>query len=354
MAQGKAFSKTAVASAVLFAVLVFGAQLFNFYINSPNDPAGKAVAINIPDGQGFSLTVKSLEKEHIIRRPFLFRVYAKISGKDISVKAGRYRFSAAQSPAEILDALVSGKGRLNRLTVIEGWTVSEIAQAAEKAGFARAAVITALARDPHFARSLGLPGQSVEGYLFPDSYFFPYIESVEKSFTENGAASPEEEKAARNMLVTMVERFREKFTPKLRERAKSLGLSMHQTVILASVIEKETGDSREYPLVASVFYNRIEAGMRLQSDPTVIYGLAGFNGNLTKADLKTDHPYNTYTRKGLPAGPISNPGSGAIEGTLYPARTGYFYFVAKNDGTHRFSATLVEHNEAVARYQRHQ
>lgn len=351
MARGKAFSRAALASAISFAFLVLGAQLFSFHIRSPNDPAGSAKAINIPDGQGFSLIVKSLEKEGIIRHPFFFRVYAKISGKDVSIKAGRYRFSAAQSPSEILDALVSGAGRLNRITVIEGWTVAEIAQAAQKAGFARAGTISALARDPYFVRSLGLPGDSVEGYLFPDSYFFPYNESVEKSFSEESEAGPEEKKAARKMLATMVDRFREKFTQKLLERAKSLGFSMHQTVILASVIEKETGDFREYPLVASVFYNRLEAGMRLQSDPTVIYGLKGFNGNLTKKDLKNDHPYNTYTRKGLPAGPICNPGTGAIEGALYPARTGYFYFVAKNDGAHQFSETLEDHNKAVNRYQ---
>ena len=149
-----------------------------------------------------------------------------------------------------------------------------------------------------------------------------------------------------------MKRFNQHFGPTEEEKAEQLGLTRHQVVILASVVEKETAAAEERPLIAGVFLNRLEKGIRLQSDPTVIYGLKNFNGNLTRADLETDTPYNTYTRRGLPAGPICNPGAASIQAVLNPASTPYLYFVAKKDGTHQFSTTLVEHNAAVFRHQK--
>jgi UPF0755 protein len=151
----------------------------------------------------------------------------------------------------------------------------------------------------------------------------------------------------------MVDRFLQYFGAAQEERARHLGLTRHQVVILASVVEKETGSAPERPLIAGVFLNRLRRGIPLQSDPTVIYGIPDFDGNLTRAHLITDTPYNTYTRRGLPAGPICNPGAAALDAVLAPATTSYLYFVGKGDGTHHFSATLPEHNAAVARYQLH-
>jgi UPF0755 protein len=149
----------------------------------------------------------------------------------------------------------------------------------------------------------------------------------------------------------MTRRFREAFSDAWRARAHALGMSVHEVVTLASIIEKETGDPAERPLIASVFHNRLERGMRLETDPTVIYGIEDFDGNLTRKHLRTPTPYNTYLNKGLPPGPIASPGKAALEAALYPAESGYLFFVSRKDGTHQFSSTLKEHREAVRKYQ---
>jgi UPF0755 protein len=179
-----------------------------------------------------------------------------------------------------------------------------------------------------------VPAASFEGYLFPETY----------SFARDTSAA--------RMIAAMAERFHEVFTPAWREQARTLGLSLHAVVTLASIVEKETGVSAERPLISSVFHNRLKRGMRLETDPTVIYGLGdAFDGNLTRRQLETATAYNTYLIDGLPPGPIASPGRGALEAVLFPAETRYLYFVARGDQTHHFSATLVEHQAAVRRYQ---
>jgi UPF0755 protein len=150
----------------------------------------------------------------------------------------------------------------------------------------------------------------------------------------------------------MVDHFSSVFTPAWIERAQEMGFTVHQVVTLASIVEKETGKPEERPIIAGVFLNRLKRGMRLESDPTVIYGIADFNGNLTRKDLETPTPYNTYLNKGLPPGPIANPGRASIEAVLYPSENSYLFFVSKNDGSHHFSSTLAEHNRMVRKYQR--
>ena len=154
-----------------------------------------------------------------------------------------------------------------------------------------------------------------------------------------------------DLIGAMVKRFREVFLPEWTLRAKALKMSVHQIITLASIIEKETGAAFERPLISSVFHNRLKKGMRLSSDPTVIYGIRNFNGNLTRKDLETVTPYNTYRIKGLPPGPIANPGIDSIKAALYPAETDYLYFVSKKDATHQFSTNLKDHNRAVRQYQ---
>jgi len=180
---------------------------------------------------------------------------------------------------------------------------------------------------------VGLDTDTFEGYLFPDTYYFPKEAGVEK------------------IISTMVERFRAVFVPEWRERAIQLGFTVNQIVTLASIIEKETGTPFERALISSVFHNRLKKKMRLESDPTVIYGIKDFNGNLTRKDLKTVTPYNTYQIRGLPAGPIANPGRASLEAALYPEDTSFIYFVAKKDSTHHFSTNLKDHNRAVRKYQ---
>ena len=183
---------------------------------------------------------------------------------------------------------------------------------------------------------MGIPGKTVEGYLFPETYFFQKQASAEK------------------IIRAMIGRFKSVFTKEWKNRAQELGFSVHEIVTLASIIEKETGVAKERSIISSVFHNRLEKGIRLASDPTVIYGIENFDGNLTRQDLRTRTPYNTYTNYGLPPGPIANPGKAALEAALYPADTPYLYFVAKPDNTHHFSTTLAEHNRAVRKYQLNQ
>jgi len=189
------------------------------------------------------------------------------------------------------------------------------------------------ANDIAIVKALGVEADSLEGYLFPDTYHFP-------------KGLPLDE-----IMGTMVNRFQEIFSTEWQERSRQMGMSIHQVVTLASIIEKETGAAFERPLIASVFHNRLAKRMRLSSDPTVIYGIKDFDGNLTRKHLKTANPYNTYLNKGLPPGPIANPGVAALEAALYPAETDYLYFVSKKDGTHQFSTSFKEHNRAVRKYQ---
>jgi len=191
-----------------------------------------------------------------------------------------------------------------------------------------------LLQDPALIRSLGLRVPSLEGYLLPETYAFP------KSATE--------EQVIRKMVHDMLAFFDEK----KKQRAAALGMTLHQVLILASIIEKEAGVPEERPLISSVYHNRLKRGMRLQSDPTVIYGLRHFDGNLRRRDLQRESPYNTYLHRGLPPTPIANPGKGSILAALFPAKTPYLYFVSRNDRTHAFSITLAEHERAVNRYQR--
>jgi UPF0755 protein len=210
-----------------------------------------------------------------------------------------------------------------------------MAQVFAQKGLADPEELIRLAHDDAFVRSLGVEAASLEGYLFPDTYKFA------------------RHTRPKDILREMVAGLRNVLTPDLLQRAQDIHMSVHQVLTLASVVEKETGAESERPLIASVFHNRLLRHIPLQSDPTVIYGLERFDGNIRKKDLDTPSPYNTYRVRGLPPGPIASPGLGSIRAVLYPASTKHLYFVSRNDGTHQFSATLAEHNRAVDKYQRH-
>ncbi|MCK5836588.1 MAG: endolytic transglycosylase MltG, partial [Desulfobacula sp.] len=214
-----------------------------------------------------------------------------------------------------------------------GLNIKGIADLMETAAFCTNTSFSDLCHDRSFANSLGIRSTTLEGYLFPDTYFFPKHTSCE------------------DIIRTMVGHFNHTFTQKWQTRTKALGFSVHEIVTLASMIEKETGDASERPLIASVFHNRLKKNMRLESDPTVIYGITDFDGNIKRKHLKIPTPYNTYQIKGLPQGPIANPGALSIQAALYPARTQYLFFVSKKDTTHQFSKTFQEHNQAVKTYQ---
>ena len=316
------------------ALLFLAANIFSF-LTSPATDHSETVIIDFPAGTPLSALANLLEQRRVVRSSVEFRLYARLRGAARRIKAGEYEFSTALRPDAVLSKLVRGEVLLHQVTFPEGVTTEDIAALLAAQGLANADQVVAVAAEPDFAKDLGLSAPTLEGYLFPDTYRFARHLPVAI------------------ILQTMVGRFLQHFGAAQEEQARRLGLTRHQVVMLASVVEKETGSALERSLIAGVFLNRLRRGIPLQSDPTVIYGIPNFDGNLTRAHLMTDTPFNTYTRRGLPAGPICNPGAAALDAVLSPATTSYLYFVGKGDGTHHFSATLPEHNAAVARYQLH-
>jgi len=319
---------------LILVALVGGAllELFHF-AGTPGSSKTIEQIVTVPPGQGLKATAADLYDRGIIRNAFKFNLYARIKGYDKKIKAGEYRVKPSNSPREILEIMVSGKVRLYKITIPEGYNLVQIAHMMPGAGLGSTGEFLAAAKSKALAGEQNIPGDSFEGYLFPDTYHYPKGVSPEK------------------IIQTMVRRFREVFEPAWKVRARERKMTVHQVVTLASIIEKETGAPSERPIISSVFHNRLKKNMRLASDPTVIYGIKDFDGNLTRKDLKTLTPYNTYKIKGLPPGPIANPGAKAIEAALYPADTDYLFFVSKRDGTHQFSKTYPEHEKAVRKYQ---
>jgi UPF0755 protein len=295
------------------------------------DPNEKLIIIK--PGQGFKSFSKSLQKDGIIKDLYKFNLFARIKGYDKKVKAGEYILSPSMTPYKILQILAAGKVCLHKITIPEGYNIRQIASITAKAGLCAETKFISSATNSSFVHNEGIDAETFEGYLFPDTYYFSKGVTSEK------------------IISAMVKKFRSVFTSTYKEQAKKLGLSIHRAVTLASIIEKETGDPEERSVISSVFHNRLKKKMRLESDPTVIYGIKDFDGNIKKRHLKTSTPYNTYQILGLPPGPIANPGKKAIEAALFPADTNFLYFVSKKDNTHMFSTNIRDHNKAVRKYQ---
>ncbi len=234
-----------------------------------------------------------------------------------------------------LDQLISGKTFMVSVTIPEGYDMRQVADLFQQNGFMSKEEFLKLAQDPKFLEELSIEGPSVEGYLFPDTYFFRYSEKND----------------GRLMIKRMVQRFQGVYDKYVKAAAEENHWTTIQVVTMASLIEKEARAS-EHPLVSAVFHNRLRQNMKLQSDPTVIYGIKPMGSKITKDDLNRKHPYNTYQNFGLPPGPIANPGRESLVAAVNPADVDYIYFVAKNDGSHQFSNSLAEHNKWVRLYQR--
>jgi UPF0755 protein len=308
-------------------------ELKTFASMPANQSASASVIINVSPGQTLTTTADILYRKTIIKDALKFILIARIKGYDKRLKAGEYLLSASMAPLQILKIMVKGAVKLYKLTIPEGYTIDQIAAVMDAANFCTKTDFIQAATDTARVRQKGLEGRTFEGYLFPDTYFFPRDVTIQR------------------IISTMVKRFRSVFVPEWVARAKDLGLTVHQTVTLASIIEKETGAPFERPMISSVFHNRLKKKMRLESDPTVIYGINNFDGNITRKHLTTRTPYNTYKVRGLPIGPIANPGGAALEAALYPDDTKYIYFVSRKDRTHQFSTNLKQHNRAVRKYQ---
>lgn len=294
-------------------------------------PAGGAL-VSVAPGESFRSVAARLQATGVVRHAWLLRGWARWNALDRSVRSGDYRFVEPLAPVDVLAVLRSPTAALHRITIPEGDTLQQIAALLASAGFGGADAFLCLAQDPNFLLALDMPATGMEGYLFPDTYALAW--------------SMPPDAILRNLVTS----FRER-TAALQARRSATGMSEHEMVTLASLIEKETGAAAERPLVSAVFHNRLDRGMPLQSDPTTVYG-RDVGGAPTAADLAFDSPYNTYLHLGLPPGPICSPGLAALDAALNPAPVPYLYFVSRNDGTHVFSRTLEEHNRAVAQFQR--
>jgi len=302
------------------------------FITTPVTPT-QPQTIEIKQGSSFSHIAGQLQEAGIVsdvRRFTLLARWRKATGQ---IHAGDYLFAASATPDQVLTRLVSGDIRKFQVTIPEGFNLQEIAARLEKTGIGSAQEILALCKDNSFLNELGVEATSLEGYLFPETY------------TYTSSTTP------RQILRAMVEQLDAQITPELLQSAAALNLNRHQLLTLASIVQKEAGNLMEMPLIAAVFHNRLQRGIPLQADPTVIYGVVDFDGNLTRKHLNTPTPYNTYRMRGLPPGPIASPGSFALHATANPAASNDLYFVARGDGTHEFNATLKAHNRAVRRYQ---
>jgi len=320
---------------LLLTALLAGGLLVDLYRfeQRPCSTDASPRVVVLESGQSFEQVAARLHAAGLISSRIRFKALGRVRGSDKRIKAGEYRLASTMPAGRILEILVSGDVSLHRLTIPEGFTLKQIAAKVEESGFGPAEKFMETVADRQLLARLGIGPESLEGYLFPDTYFFP------------GGATP----AA--IITAMTARFQTTYSHTLQERTRELGFTRHDIVTLASIIEKETGTSHERPRIASVFHNRLKRGMRLQSDPTVIYGIADYRGNITRKHLRTPTPYNTYVIKGLPPGPIASPGLASIEAALYPEETPYLYFVSKKDGTHKFSTNFAAHNRAVRKYQ---
>ncbi len=316
------------ATAALTVIIHFYLALF---VPPSKEKAWKEVQVT--DGMSFKTIAATLQKEGIIRYRGYFEIIGRLEGISRKVRVGYYGLSTNMSLWEVLGALRKGKIIEYEVVIPEGynlyqigWTLSGTPLVSDPQEFIK------LVKNKEYVHSLGIEADSLEGYLFPDTYFLPKgikLEDIPKK---------------------MVQRYKAFFSDSYRSRAKELGFTEHQIITLASIVEKEAKVPSERKLIAAVYFNRLKRGMKLQADPTAVYGTKAWVTKVTAQDLKRKSPYNTYLHKGLPPGPISNPGEGSILATLYPGNVDYLFFVAQGDGSHFFSKDFRSHEKAIDRY----
>jgi UPF0755 protein len=285
--------------------------------------------VTVPSGASLRLAADSLEAAGVIGSAKLFSVYAKVTGRDRSIKAGTYILDRRASWDDVVNALVAGKGIVLTLTIPEGWDVKTIVPAISRVMKVPAAELDSAVRDTALLRRLNVPTPTLEGYLFPETYLLP------------------ESSDARPIVRRLVAEFERRWKPEWNDQLKKLGMTRHEVMTLASIVEKEARVATERPTISAVYHNRIKIGMMLQADPTVLYALGRHENRVLYRHLEVKSPYNTYRNVGLPPGPIASPGLASIEAALFPADVPYLYFVAHPDGHHEFRTTVREHNEAV-------
>lgn len=308
----------------LFCIVMIG----SYYI-APTASSEEIVSITVEPGSSTSSIANLLEKNDLIRSPFAFKLAVRFRGIGTQLKAGNYQLSRDMRLTRIIDELKKGQIEFKTFTVPEGITALQIADLWESSNLGNANEFVNAMQAPELLEKFVPAGVSAEGYLFPNTYKFSKGSSAEV------------------IVKMMLTESQKRWTETLAEDAKSLGLTRHQVMTLASIVQREAGSKDEMPLISGVFHNRLKSNWRLQADPTVLYALGEPDRLLTREDWKYPSPYNTYLHKGLPPGPIGNPGMDAILAALKPEKTSYYYFVAIEKGKHHFSKTLAEHNRMI-------
>ncbi len=324
----------------IFLIVLSGGLFIGYlgwsFLHAPASAKNQEIIFELKPQMSFQKASLELETKGLIQSAHMFNLLAKFSGKRSHIKVGEYALNTNMSPLEILRIFESGKSIAYDLTIPEGYNIFEIAEIIENAKLSSAQEFLTYVNNPLVVKKLlGEEHASLEGYLFPETYNYTKFSEMKTVVNE------------------MVRKFLS-VADALQVKSNSQ-LTRHQLITLASIVEKETGAPEERPLIASVFYNRLQKKMRLQTDPTIIYSLALKNGkiptNISKKDLSFEHPYNTYVIAGLPPGPIANPGRQALQAVLQPAQSEYLYFVSQNNGTHIFSKDYTGHLKAVQKFQ---
>lgn len=322
---------------IVFMVALVGLWKSVLFLTSGPEAAGQDKVFEVLPGQGFYQVAERLKEEGLVTSAIGFKILARVTGDGNRLRIGEYAVRTDLRPMALLDILTSGKSIERQITFPEGWNRYEMAQLVEEKGIGSRTEFLALTSDKNLIQELlGEKLDSLEGYLFPETYKYTKFSSLE------------------SLVRSMVAGFLKAFDSLQFDPSKG-GLTRHQFVTLASVIEKETGAESDRPLISSVFHNRLKRGMRLQSDPTILYGLLVERGvmpeNIKREDILHPSPYNTYTVSGIPYGPIANPGVKALMAAAFPAASDFYYFVSRNDGTTSFSESLADHNSAVQKFQ---
>ncbi len=325
--------RTAIAIILMFTFLLAAPCIrYGIFLKVPPGSGKTSKIVDFKEGSPLKKIAEDLAKSRVISSEELFILYARIEGAEGRIKAGTYLLNDGMTPHVILHKLLTGDVYVRRFAVPEGYSIYQLAVMLERRGFFSRDAFLDQCTNQSLLAELGINAPSVEGYLYPSTY----------EIKPNATAA--------DLIREMVAQFRKHYSREFAARAKAMRMSPREVLTLASMVEKEAMTSREKPLIASVFLNRLKKNMPLQSDPTAVYKVRAFAGKVSKEDIMRDSPYNTYKVNGLPPGPIGNPGSDAIKAVLNPVSTNYLYFVAKMDGTHYFSRTLEEHNRAVQKY----
>ena len=292
-------------------------------------PHGASTRVIIPRGSTFAEAADSLSKANLVGWRKMFRVYARVTGGDRNIKPGTYLLRHGTPWKDIIGALHGGHGLVNTITIPEGYTISQIAPLLAKTLRVPVESVQAAVRDTSLLARLDIPNPTLEGYLFPDTYAFPLGTTASQAVRE------------------MVYDFERRWKPEWDAKAAALKINRNDLVTMASIVEKEARVPEERPVIAAVYYNRLQKGMLLQADPTVQYALGHHVGRVLYKDLAVKSPYNTYVNKGLPPGPVAAPGVASLAAAANPANVPYLYFVASPDGHHEFRMTLQEHASAI-------